>query len=330
MEATQEDGLLRACKQLIDVGRADLAERELGRWLSMHPEDAYGHALMARALTLAGRGGEALAAADEAVRLAPDWAHSHFIRTVVLEDLDRHQESERSVREALALAPDYAVYHGMLSMSLLNQGWARSEEALHAAEQGLAVDPGDLACSRMRAEALLRLNRLDEAREAAAYALRLDPGSSTVHTAAGWIELNAGNPERTREHMLAALRSDPLNDTAEYGLGLAIDGPRFCAALAVQVEAWRGRLALAVWLFAQELVGLAALEMLDGILLGFSLAMLGFLTGAILWVRRRRPRVLAEMRIPGLLTPTERRDARWTVALVAGILLLLPVAVLLS
>src|SRR5687767_2250165 len=117
MEATQEEGLLRACEQLIAVRRLDRAERELARWPSMHPEDAQGHALMARTLTLAGRGGEALAAADEAVRLAPDWAHPHFVRTLALEELDRHEESELSMREALSLAPNHAGYHGLLACS---------------------------------------------------------------------------------------------------------------------------------------------------------------------------------------------------------------------
>jgi hypothetical protein len=44
MDAHHDDSLLRACEQLIQVRRLDLAERELRRWLS-HPHHAEGHSL---------------------------------------------------------------------------------------------------------------------------------------------------------------------------------------------------------------------------------------------------------------------------------------------
>ncbi|HYR12221.1 MAG TPA: hypothetical protein VEQ60_30825 [Longimicrobium sp.] len=328
MDATREDGLLEACKRLVEMRRLDLAERELGRWLSRHPHDAHGHALMAWTLALRGRGDEGLRAADEAVRLAPDWAYTHSIRANVLEELDRHEESELSVREAIALAPDYAGYRALLAVSLLNQRPYRAEEALRAVDEGLALDPHHPACARMRVEALLRLWRLDEARQAAAFALRLSPEWSALHEAAGWIELNAGNLAGTREHMREALRTDPLNEAAASGLQLARDGPRFCAALTVQVERWARPLAPAVVLFAVELAALASVDMLNDVLLVCSLVILAALEGAMLWVRRRHPHVLAEIRVPGRLTPAEQRDARWALALGIAILLLLPMAVL--
>jgi tetratricopeptide (TPR) repeat protein len=328
MGANPEAGLLGVCQRLVEMRRLDLAERELGRWLSLHPGDAHGHGLMAWTLALQGRGDEALRAADEAVQLAPDWAYPHSIRANVLEELDRHEESERSVREAIALAPDHAGYHALLAVSLLNQRPYRAEEALRAVDEGLALDANNLACARMRVEALLRLWRLDEAREAAAFALRLSPESSALHEAAGWIELNAGNLAETREHMREALRTDPMNEAAASGLRLAGDVPRFCAALTVQVERWAWPLARAMALFAAELAVLAAGGMLNDVLLVCSLVILAGLEGAMLWVRRRHPHVLAEIRIPGLLTPAEQRDARWTLVLGIGILLLLPMAVL--
>jgi hypothetical protein len=121
---------------------------------------------------------------------------------------------------------------------------------------------------------------------------------------------------------------DPMNQDAASGLRLTGEVPRFCAALTAQVEQWtRGLTQLAV-LFAVELAALAAGDLLNGILLACSLVILAALEGTMIWVRRRHPSLLAQMRVPGFATPAEARDARWTLVLAFAILLLLPLAVL--
>jgi tetratricopeptide (TPR) repeat protein len=330
MDLHHDDSLLQACERLIEVRRLDLAERELGRWLSLHPDDAYGHALMAWTLALQGRGDEALRSAGEAVQLEPDWAYTHAIMAEVHERMGRHADAERSVLEALALAPHHAGYHALLAAALLNQGADRTQEALRAADAGLAADAGSADCARLRAEALLRLGRRRDAREAAALALHLAPEASASHAAAGWIELRTGNLAESREHLREALRMDPLNEAAASGLRLAGDGPRFCAALVVQTEAWARPLAVAAALFAAELAALAVRGSLGAFVLGYSTAILAALAAAMLWVRIRHPHLLAESRFPGALAPNDRRDARWVLVLGIGALLLLPMGMLLQ
>jgi tetratricopeptide (TPR) repeat protein len=331
MDAYQDDGLLTACEQLIGVRRLDLAERELGRWLSMHPEDAYAHALMAWALVLQGRGGEALRSAGEAVQLEPDWSYTHAVMAEVHERGDRHAEAEVSARVALELDPQHAGYHALLAASLLNQGGrSKAREALRAAEAGLAVDAGSADCARLRAHCLLALGRRREAREAAGFALHLAPDASASHASAGWIELRGGNLETSREHLREALRMDPMNDDAARGLRLAGDGPRFCAALVVQVEEWRWPLAGVAVVFAAELAALAARGALGAFVLGYSFAVLAALEGAMLWVRLRHPRLLADLRAPGSLSPADRRDARLALQLGLASLILVPLGMLLQ
>lgn len=330
MNLHSDPSLLEACERLIQLRRLDLAERELARWLSMNPEDAHGHALMGWTLALQGRGDEALRSAGEAVQLEPEWAYAHAVMAQVHERLGRHADAERAVREALALDPHHAGYHALLAASLLNQGATRSRDALRAADAGLAADADSADCARLRAEALLRLGRRREAREAAAFALHLAPDASASHAAAGWIELKTGNLAASREHLREALRMDPLNESAASGLRLAGDGPRFCAALVVQAEAWARPLAVAAAVFAAELAVLAARGSLGAFVLGYSAAVLAALEAAMLWVRIRHPRLLAESRHPGALAPSDRRDARWVLVLGLGILLLLPLGVLLQ
>lgn len=331
MDTHHDDSLLTACERLIQVRRLDLAERELGRWLSMHPDDAYGHALMAWTLALQGRGDEALRSAGEAVQLEPDWSYTHAVMAEVHERMDHHAQAEHSAREALALDPYHAGYHALLAAALLNQGGRpNAREALRAAEAGLAVDAGSADCARLRAHSLLALGRRREAREAAGFALHLAPDASASHAAAGWIELRGGSLETSREHLREALRMDPTNEDAARALRLAGDGPRFCAALTVQVERWKWPLAAAAALFAAEMAALAARGRLDAFVIVYSLVVLAALEGAMLWVRVRHPRLLAELRPPGALSPADRRDARWALLLGIGILLLLPLGMLLQ
>jgi tetratricopeptide (TPR) repeat protein len=332
MDVHYDDGLLTAAERLIEVRRLDLAERQLARWLSMHPDDAYGHALMAWALVLQGRGDEALRSAGEAVQLEPDWAYTHAMMAEVHERMHRHAEAEASVRVALGLNPHHAGYYALLAASLLNQDTGRphAREALRAVDAGLAVDAGDANCARLRAQALLRLGRRREAREAAAFALHVAPDAAASHAAAGWIELQTGNLAGSREHLREALRMDPTNDDAASGLRLAGDGPRFCAALVVQVEAWTRPLAAAAVLLTAELAALAARGGLNAFVLCYSLVVLAMLEAAMLWVRVRHPQLLVESRLPGALAPHDRRDARWALLLGVGILLLVPLGMLLQ
>lgn len=325
---------LEAGRHLIMVRRPEMAERELRGWLSLHPDDPHGHALLGWCLALQMRKDEAVAAAGEAVRLAPDWAYTHGALAEVHLYVGQARQAEMSAREALALDPLHSGYYAILSAALLNQPLRfKTGAALKAAEAGLAADAGDPDCARLRAQALLRLGRRREAREAAAYALEKAPDASETHATAGWIELAAGGSrDRSRAHMREALRMDPMNHDAVRGLRIATQGSRFAAALVMQVEEWGWRLAPVALAFAAEMAAVVAWAGPSDtwFVLGYALFTLGALQGAMLFVRYRRPQMLAELRLPGGLTPGERRDARWVLMLGLGFLLLLPLGMLLD
>lgn len=325
---------LEAGRHLLMARRPELAERELRGWLSLHADDPHGHALLGWCLALQKRRDEAVAAAAEAVRLAPDWAYTHAALAEVHLQLGQARQAEQSAREALALDPHNSGYYAILAAALLNQPLRfKGGAALKAAEAGLAADAGDPDCARLRAQALLRLNRRREAREAAAYALEKAPDASETHAAVGWIELAAGGSrERSRAHLREALRRDPMNHDAARGLRIATQGSRFAAALVMQVEEWGWRLAPVALAFAAEMAAVVAWAGPGDtwFVLAYALFMLGALQAAMLWARFGRPAMLAELRLPGALTPGERRDARWVLMLGLGFLLLLPLGMLLD
>ncbi|HLL83219.1 MAG TPA: hypothetical protein VK420_11230, partial [Longimicrobium sp.] len=92
---------LDAARQLILARRPEVAERELRRWLTHHPRDAEGQALLAWSLALQLKP-EASREAEAAVRLAPGWAYTHTVLGEVRMRLGLHRTAERALRDALA------------------------------------------------------------------------------------------------------------------------------------------------------------------------------------------------------------------------------------
>lgn len=232
---------LDLARQLIDGGRADLAERELRRHIAAHPDDGGAHALLAMALISLRRGDEALASAREAARLAP--LHPATVRALaeVYVRLER-PEGESAVRQALALYPDEPRYHALLAAALMQRA-ARSSraarlnrDALRAAEAGLSLDPGDSECLLQRAQALLHLGRIADARAASLAALQAAPEQAASHVVHGSVELAAGNRKVAVRALKEALRADPHDQQAQQLLRRGDEWVRFGAAILLEAE----------------------------------------------------------------------------------------------
>jgi tetratricopeptide (TPR) repeat protein len=321
---------LEAARQLVLARRPELAERELRRLLARHPELAHAHALLGWCLL--DRGGEAVAAAQEAVRLEPEWPYTHIALAEVHLKLKQPRLAEQSARQALALEPGSAQHHATLAAALLNQRFRlRAREALRFAEAGLALDPADADCARLRALALLRRSRLDEARKAAAYALSLAPEDAAVHATAGFIEVTARQPARGRPHLREALRLDPERADAERGLRMAMENKRLAAMLAVLVGRWRWPVAGAMLLFVAETAAvLSRGEYATLRWLTVPVYLVVLLWIAVLWARLFHPGLVAELRQPGGMGRLERRDAIRTLVFGLGLALGIPLVLLLG
>lgn len=322
---------LEAARQLILAHRPEMAERELRRLLALYPDDAHAHALLAWCLVLQERGAEALDEAAQAVRLEPDWSYPHFILAEVHLVLRQPREAEASARAALEMEPTHAAYHASLAAALLSQGEPKAErEALRVAEMGLSHDADDVACARLRAHALSRLQRHDQAREAAAYALRLAPDQAETHAAAGWIELTAGQTERAGELLRQAVRLDPGNEYARKGLRTATRGQRYAASLLLQAQRWAWPLRVAAVAVVAQIAYVASRKGAGALPFPviYSLILVTAVAGAMLWTHRRHPGIVDEMRLAGADGP-EAREARRTLAfLVALLFFVLTAAVL--
>jgi adenylate cyclase len=140
---------LAACEAF--MGRPDDAVARLQLALDLNPNFAWAHGNLGFALTCLGRGNEAVAPFNEALRLSP--------------------------RDQFNFA-----WHYLLAFALFVAG--RYEEALNAAEKSLRENAGAPGAYRVRAACLSQLGRIDEARSALADFLRLAPVATVASTRA--------------------------------------------------------------------------------------------------------------------------------------------------
>ncbi len=196
---------------LYHQGRYQLMADEVRKELADNPEDVESLGWLALALHFQSDSNteEALATAEEAIRLAPDMPFPHYVRAVILFRAGRvgQAEAEAAVFEAMRLDTDNPKYFDLLAVIRLEQG--RDGEALEAAEQGLAVNPWHVGCLQQRAIALGRLGRNEEADAAFRAALSAEPESPYAHLEYGRLLLRSDHPGQAQEHLREALRLDP-------------------------------------------------------------------------------------------------------------------------
>lgn len=230
-----DPGLQRAIL-LLDCSRQDLAEAEIRRYLSEHPDDPEAHAMLGLCLALAEKHSDAIQAADAAVRLSPDLALAHYVRGYSLYLGKRHADAMKAVEEALRLDPSFTSAHHLESCL-----WAEEHRwpaSLEAADRGLALDPVDVPCLNSRAMALTALGRKAEAEECLRTVLSHDANGSLGHANEGWRLLLGRDSDSALLHSRDALRSDPDSEWARRGLleSLKARNPLYRLVLALLIR----------------------------------------------------------------------------------------------
>jgi tetratricopeptide (TPR) repeat protein len=225
---------------LLEQRRYADAERELRKTLAEDPNFAEAHALLAEALLEQQRLDEATAEASLAIAQEPELEMAHYVMACVLFTRERHEEAEAAVRRAIELYPLSRSFGLLSQIRYLRRDWTG---ALHAADQGLAIEPEDTACLNLRAMALRELGRLDEADSTLRGALESDPNDSYAHANRGWSELHRSRPREALTHFREALRLDPTNDYARAGLVEAMKARYLVYRLVLGYFLWMNRLA---------------------------------------------------------------------------------------
>lgn len=243
---------------LFEQARPELAENELRQALAADPDDPLAHALLALCLASQKKYSDATVEAQAAIHKSPDMAFGHYVYAHVLHDRNRLAESLAAVEEAIRLDPADADHFGLLAQIRLDQrNWPA---ALEAAERGLALDSEDVACTNLRAVALVNLGRREEAGATIGAALRRHPENAVTHANQGWTLLHEGQPKKAMEHFREALRLDPDSDWARRGIVEALKARHF-------IYRWM----LAYFLFMARLSGRAQWAIIIGGYVGYRL-----------------------------------------------------------
>lgn len=240
----------------VERGQVNEAVAFYEKALARSPREETALQSLTRALTLAGDGSRALAAAERAMSLQPASG------PVVVASADAYWRGGRGLEAALSLleksrtavraedryrvdsaigqecwvrgdgARSLAAFDSVLAyQSDRPEGlWGRAaalalakrwDAAFAAYDQAVRLRTGvtELRCDYARD--LLRAGRLDSARTQLGEAKLLDPESPTAEALRGWTELEAGNLEAARAHCTQALAWGPWCDLARIVLGAA-------------------------------------------------------------------------------------------------------------
>jgi tetratricopeptide (TPR) repeat protein len=225
---------------LLNQGRYDLAEKELRQALSLDPDYASAHALLAICLSEKGQHGEALQAIGKAIALSPDYAGFHYIYAGILREQRKLDAAKDAILEALRLDPEDADFYARLATIQYDQ--TKYTEALKSTEQGLSLDAEHVWSMNMRLLSLLELGRISEAEAEVNSTLAIAPEHPFPHTAKGWVLLHQNRVPEAMHSFREALRLQPDREWARLGLLESLKARNWLYRLILRVDLWRSRL----------------------------------------------------------------------------------------
>jgi Flp pilus assembly protein TadD len=188
LEREAEEALVEACERypgeagpfrslgwfLLRDGKAAEAIPRLEDAVSLQPDVAYNHVMLARAYAADGRVEDAARATEAAARLDPDQTDALMLMGWTCAKEGRHEEAVQHFSEAVARQPGNAEPRMALAQSLEKLG--RSEEALEQWEQAARSCPEDPSAHRALGRAYERRGMCREAARSYRWVLELgDP-----------------------------------------------------------------------------------------------------------------------------------------------------------
>jgi tetratricopeptide (TPR) repeat protein len=213
-------GYLERADLLLNQGRPGEAEAWVKKVLEAEPENDYALSVLARCFLNGKQYDKGIEIIKQAISVAPEIPHYYYLAA-----FGYYQKNERStavfyLNKAIALNPYYAEYFGLLAFIHIDEN--DFKQALNKANEGLAVDAGNITCLNARSTALNKLSRTDDAITTMQDALAQDPDNEFTHATVGWNYLEKGKHKDAAIHFREALRIDPNYQNARTGLKEAL------------------------------------------------------------------------------------------------------------
>lgn len=233
----------RRSQVLLNQGRYDLAEKELRLALSLDPDYASAHALLAMCLSEKKQHSEAIQAIGKAIALSPDYAGFHYIYAGILREQRKLDAAKDAILEALRLDPEDADFYARLACIQYDQ--TKYAEALKSTEQGLRIDAEHVWSMNMRLLTLLELGQIADAEAEVNSTLAIAPEHPFPHTVKGWVLLHQTRIPEAMHSFREALRIQPDQEWARLGLLEALKARNWLYRLILRIDLWRSRLTTA-------------------------------------------------------------------------------------
>jgi tetratricopeptide (TPR) repeat protein len=260
---------------------------------------------------------EAEVHAELALAIAPNEGFAHFARAEVLAESGHSDEAIEEIKQAIALESTQPDYYALLAEIYYRR--TRREEALAAAERGLAIDPQHAGCQDRKTQAINYLeDRLGHRSTDEGTALLRE--GKYREAAAKFCQALEKNPTRgyVRDSLLMALRRD------RSVLGTVLRGLQF-------LDDWRQIALIPFWIGAVAYMAYAYLSDEDApayallvqgfIAYGVTITLSSDLLDIVLWLH-------PQGRLS--LSPDEAQGAKWLSLCIAVTLLFLLLGILLS
>ena len=216
------DAIIQRAQLLLEQGRHDDAQRELGNALHAEPDNVEALTMLAFVFHAKDEYERALELSTRARGLEPGYHIAHYARGLALIGLERPQEALDCASAAMALEPEWPAAFALRARALYMQ--EKFKEAIEATEEGLRFDPDDGQCQNLRAMSMTRLRRHGDAQGGLAERLAVDPMDPLAHANFGWSLLHQGRSKEAETHFRESLRLDPGNEYARLGVIEAIKG----------------------------------------------------------------------------------------------------------
>lgn len=213
------DRALRHAEALLRAGNSRGAIEPLRDALTVAPDQAYPHLLLAGALRAQRRLIGARYEAERAIELAPTWAMAHLELAQVLMLQQHRKQALASADHAIALAPGEAAAHLIRARILRLEG--RRSDAEASLKTALELDPASPEVVGECGFAALERGQIELVDAAGREILRLRPGHSDGLVLIGHAQLAQGNSDEALRLALDALAQSPNSLEALYLLAMA-------------------------------------------------------------------------------------------------------------
>ena len=202
------------------AGRVPAAVSALREAARESPTSAPVHALLGRALALAGQPVAAAKAFATALSIEPDQADLHMARAEALMNCQAWPAAVAAFRQAGRLMPDNPAPFNGMGRALEAAG--RDQLALSAYQRAVGTCPSDPAGYVNLGALLVRRGQLADAEVVLRRAVAVDPGLAVANLDLGLVLLHSGRPAESEPYLRTASEIDPDLVEASLNWGHAL------------------------------------------------------------------------------------------------------------